>query len=229
MNCATIETRPLLLGHRGVRSEKTIPENTFAAFDLALASGCDGFEFDVRLSGDGQAVICHDATVRASGLEIAKIPAGRLALPLLEEVLARYRRKAFLDIELKVAGLEKITAEVLRNSPAERGVVVSSFLPEVIAAIHRIDPSLPLGLICENQSQFRRWRELPVEYVIPHQKLLRPDLISKIKSVGKKILAWTVNSPAAMRRFSKSGVDGIVSDNPKQLVRILGAKIASGK
>ncbi|MCU1303492.1 MAG: glycerophosphoryl diester phosphodiesterase, partial [Candidatus Sulfotelmatobacter sp.] len=50
---------PLLLGHRGVRAEKSIPENSLPSFDLALAQGCDGFEFDVRLSADGQAVICH--------------------------------------------------------------------------------------------------------------------------------------------------------------------------
>ena len=48
---------PLLLGHRGARVGKSIPENTLASFDLALASGCDGFEFDVRLTADGQAVV----------------------------------------------------------------------------------------------------------------------------------------------------------------------------
>jgi len=55
--------RPLLLGHRGARAEKSIPENTLASFDCALAQGCDGFEFDVRLSADGQPVICHDTRV----------------------------------------------------------------------------------------------------------------------------------------------------------------------
>ena len=45
--------RPLLLGHRGARAEKSISENTLASFDLALAQGCDGFEFDVRLAADG--------------------------------------------------------------------------------------------------------------------------------------------------------------------------------
>ena len=53
-------SRPLLLGHRGARGLKSIPENTLAAFDRALADGCDGFEFDVRLTADGQAVVHHD-------------------------------------------------------------------------------------------------------------------------------------------------------------------------
>ena len=53
--------RPLLLGHRGARMVRTIQENSVASFDRALADGCDGFEFDVRLTSDGEAVLWHDA------------------------------------------------------------------------------------------------------------------------------------------------------------------------
>jgi glycerophosphoryl diester phosphodiesterase len=211
---------PLLLGHRGARTEKTIPENTLASFDLALAQGCDGFEFDVRLTADGQAVVCHDATVR--GLKIAKSSAGKLALPGLREVLARYQSTAFLDIELKVSGLEKITADLLRRVPPARGFVVSSFLPEVLRAIDGLDTTIPLGLICETQAELRRWPELPVEYVIPYRKLVRKNLIDEIHAAGKKIFVWTVNATVDMRRFSKWGVDGIISDHPKRLARALG-------
>jgi glycerophosphoryl diester phosphodiesterase len=225
-----METRPLLLGHRGARSEKSIPENTLASFDLALAQGCDGFEFDVRLTADGQAVVCHDA--KTGGLTIAQTSAEKLALPLLREVLTRYRSTAFLDIELKVAGLETITADLLRQHAPARGFVVSSFLPEVLEAIHAVDAAIPLGLICETRVQFSRWPQLPVEYVIPHYTLvgrerisedvisedvISKDVISKIKAAGKKILVWTVNVPADMRRFAQRGVDGIISDDPKRL------------
>ena len=135
--------------------EKSIPENTLASFDLALASGCDGFEFDVRLTADGHAVVCHDAKTR--GLEIAQSSAQELALPLLREVLTRYQRTAFLDIELKVPGLETITADLLRKLAPARGFVVSSFLPEVLQTIHLVDAAIPLGLICETRIQLSRW------------------------------------------------------------------------
>jgi glycerophosphoryl diester phosphodiesterase len=210
-----MELRPLLVGHRGARSEKSIPENTPASFDLALEQGCDGFEFDVRLTADGQAVVCHDAKTR--GLTIAKGSAEKLGLPLLREVLTRYRSTAFLDIELKVPGLETITADLLRRHAPARGYVVSSFLPEVLQAIHAVDAAIPLGLICETRVQFSRWLELPVEYVIPHYTVARQDRISEIKAAGKKIFVWTVNVPADMKRFSKRGVDGIISDDPKRL------------
>src|SRR6267378_6141215 len=50
---------PLNIGHRGAAGEA--PENTFAAFDLALRQGADGIEFDVHLSADGVPVVIHDA------------------------------------------------------------------------------------------------------------------------------------------------------------------------
>src|SRR5579864_1381512 len=125
----------LLLGHRGARAVKSIPENTIASFDRCLADGCDGFEFDVRLTADAQPVVCHDP--KFEGAVIAKSPAKQLAnLPKLEEVLRRYQESAFLDIELKVPGLERITADLLKQYPAQHGVVVSSFLPEVLGVFH---------------------------------------------------------------------------------------------
>jgi glycerophosphoryl diester phosphodiesterase len=210
-----MESRPLLLGHRGARSQKSIPENSLAAFDLALASGCDGFEFDVRLAADGQAVLSHDAKIR--GLEIAACSSEDLALPDLREVLIRYQNSAFLDIELKVKGLEAITARLLRKFPPARGFVVSSFLPEVLQEIRGLDKTIPLGLICETHPQLGLWRQLPVEFVIPHFKLLNKDGTVEIHSAGKKILVWTVNAPAAIKRFCRMHVDGIISDSPERL------------
>ncbi|MGD0570616.1 MAG: glycerophosphodiester phosphodiesterase [Candidatus Sulfotelmatobacter sp.] len=224
-----MQNRPLLLGHRGARAQKEIAENTFPSFDLAVAQGCDGFEFDVRLSSDGQAVVRHNATTR--GREIAESPVSRLALPLLHDVIARYQKTAFLDIELKVAGLETIVTELLHKFAPARGFVVSSFLPEVLQTLHGLDSAIPLGLICETEAQFSRWPRLPVKYVIPHHKLLRRNVISKIKDAGNKVIVWTVNSPAGMKRFADWRVDGIISDHPKRLALTLGRsiKVKSGR
>ena len=206
---------PLLLGHRGVRAEKSIPENSLASFDLALTQGCYGFEFDVRLTADREAVICHDAT--SGGREIGVCSAEQLNLPTLGDVLSRYQSTAFLDIELKVAGLETIVVDLLHAFPPARGFVVSSFLPAVLKTIHDLDSHMPIGLICETRAELSRWPELPIEYVIPQYQLLGPELFAQLRGAGKKIFVWTVNAQAGMKRFSEWGVDGIISDNPKLL------------
>ncbi len=212
---------PLLLGHRGARGVNSIPENTLASFDHALADGCDGFEFDVRLTADGEAVVCHDA--KFAGADLSRATAKQVSqLPRLRDVLQRYR-DSFLDIELKVKGLERITLDLFLRHKPRRGFVVSSFIPGVLRSLRADDATIPLGLICESKTQLRLWSELPVEYVIPHHALADPDLIRRVKGAGKRVIVWTVNDPAEMQRFAESGVDGIISDDTTLLCRTLTA------
>lgn len=216
--------RPLLLGHRGARATRSIPENTFASFDLAFEHGCDGFEFDVRLTADGVAVICHDPEF--AGVTIARAEASQLpTLPRLDDLLARYAARAFLDIELKVAGLEQLVLAALTTDPPQRGFVISSFLPGVLASLRVLDPGVPLGLLCEDNSQLSEWNTSPVQFVIPHFTLIDDDLCKQVHTAGKKILTWTVNDSESMQRLSSCGIDGIISDDTSLLVEVLGRKV----
>lgn len=211
--------KPLLLGHRGARASRDIPENTLASFELCLQHGCDGFEFDVRLASDGRAVICHDATV--GGMEIATTASKSLSLPRLEDVLRQFAHRAFLDIELKVAGLESKTLEELARHPPQKGFVVSSFLPDVLTTIDGLDSAVPLGFLCETRAQLRGWRESPAECVIPHFDMADGELIEPLHAAGKKIMVWTVNGAERMREIASWGADAIISDETELLVRSL--------
>jgi glycerophosphoryl diester phosphodiesterase len=209
-------TRPLLLGHRGARAFRHIPENTLASFELCLQHGCDGFEFDVRLSGDGQAVICHDAST--GGMKIAATASTRLPLPALEEVLRLFAQRAFLDIELKVAGLEARTLAALRKHPPQKGYVVSSFLTEVLTAIYDLDPAIPVGFLCETGNQLLGWRQTPASWVIPHFDLADRELVERVHAAGKRVMVWTVNRAERMLEFGAWGVDAIISDETALLI-----------
>ena len=212
-------TTPLLLGHRGARASRQFPENTLASFELCLQQGCDGFEFDVRLSSDAQAVICHDTQV--GGFEIAHNTAKDLALPTLDNVLRQFADRAFLDIELKVAGLEKLNCESLRKHPPQKGYVVSSFLPEVLTTIGEMDPAIPLGFLCETANQLRGWRQAPAQWVIPRFDLADRKLVEEVHAAAKIIAIWTVNRVASMSEFADWGVDSIISDETELLVHTL--------
>jgi glycerophosphoryl diester phosphodiesterase len=210
---------PLLLGHRGARAVRYIPENTLASFEQCFEHGCDGFEFDVRLSVDGCAVLSHDSSI--NGMTIAETQSKNLRLPLLGEVLQVFAHRAFLDIELKVPELEAQTLAELQKYPPKKGYVISSFLPEVLAAIHDLDSAIPLGFLCETKHQLEGWRQTPSEWVIPHFDLADPKLIELVHTAGKKVMVWTVNRPERMREFAAWGVDAIISDETKLLVHSL--------
>jgi len=211
-------TRPLLLGHRGARAFREIPENTIASFELCLRHGCDGFEFDVRQAADGEVVVFHDP--QFGGLPIAETSANKLKLPTLGEVLARFSSRAFLDIELKVAGLEQQVTAELRSHPPRQGYLVSSFLPHVLSSMQKIDLGVPLGFICEDRGLLERWRDLPVEWMIPRSDLVTAALPVELMRAGKKIMVWTVNDAGDMARLAEWGVNGIISDQTLELGRL---------
>ncbi len=96
--------RPMVIAHRGASG--LAPENTLAAFKLAVALGADGVEMDVQMSADNRAVVIHDLRVNRTtdgrgvvgnltSHELVKLDAGgwfdrRLALrPRLRAHLAR--------------------------------------------------------------------------------------------------------------------------------------------
>jgi glycerophosphoryl diester phosphodiesterase len=217
----------LLLGHRGARHDA--PENTFAAFDLALDHGAHGFEFDVRRTRDEKTIICHDPRfhrlvirrqtlkqLRAAGASPKHMP------PTLEGVLERYGRSAFLNIEVKVRGVEELVASAVKSARPQR-YFISSFLPGVIRRLHALDSSLVLGALAQTRWQLRRWRFLPVSCVVPHYRLLSRRLVERLHAADKTVITWTVNKRSQMLRAAAMGVDGIISDDTRLLVETLGS------
>lgn len=210
---------PLLLAHRGARTS-SIGENTPEAFARALKHGCDGFEFDVRLTGCGRALICHEPKIKE--ITVAQAMENQLVnFPILQDVLAQFAKQAFLDIELKVPGLGSQVVQALRENPPERGHVVSSFLPDVLIELSVRSGLIPLGMICGDQKQLRRWRDLPVHYVIPECSLITQELVRDVHDAGRRLFAWTVNDKSTMLRLADWGVDGIISDKTELLVKTL--------
>lgn len=210
-------SRPLLLGHRGAR--RHAPENTLEAFDLCLRHGCDGFEFDVRRCADGRDVICHDPSIGRR--EVAKSNFDQLGAPCLEDVLAQYASRGFLDIELKVEGLERIVVELIRRYPPRRGYFVTSFLPGVVETLHEIDARVPLGLICDSRSQLVGWPSFPVQAIFLERRLCSANVVDALQRAGKSVFVWTINRVREMHELAEQGVDGIISDDTELLAQTL--------
>ncbi|MHB8653858.1 MAG: glycerophosphodiester phosphodiesterase [Terriglobia bacterium] len=105
--------RVLNIGHRGAAGEA--PENTLAAFELALRQGADGIEFDVHLSSDGVPVVLHDARLERTSSGSGPVSAMPLAVLKRLDAGSWFNRRYPARASHRYAGLKIPTlAEVLQ-------------------------------------------------------------------------------------------------------------------
>lgn len=233
---------PLVLGHRGARH--AAPENTFAAFDLALAEGADGVEIDVRLDGSGELIVLHDLDLgrvtegrdqrcierlNQAERERVRLPEGQ-RIPRLEEVLTwAVRHDTRVNVELKHdvrshRQMLRRLAELLgrMNDPA-RHVLISSFNPILAFRFLLTSPGVATGWLVHAGQELVRdaplFRKVGFDAVHPEWRLLTAERARRWKQQGGLINVWTVNEPQDAKTLSALGVDAIITDVPGRVRR----------
>lgn len=232
---------PAIFAHRGASAQA--PENTIAAFEMALRHGADGIELDTKLSRDGQVVVLHDQTVdrttdgngyvgKLTLAELKKLDAGSHfdiafqgeAIPTLDEVFQVFGSRTFINVELANylsphdALPQKVAALVRRHDLAAR-LLFSSFHPLILLRIRRYLPEVPIGLLAfsgKKGALTRSWLGALLQYDSLHveQADARTGLIERLHKAGKRVFAYTCNSPETMLQLFKNKVDGMITDDP---------------
>ncbi len=235
------ESRPLLLGHRGARH--AAPENTFAAFDLALEEGADGVELDVRLNADAEVMVCHDLTLArvTEGREPRAIHrltssqcralrlAGGEPLPFLSDVLDwAERHQVCLNVEIKADDprkyqLVRAVAQLTQDRADSAHLLISCFNPLVALVHEALAPRVPTAWLIDSAllvgSAARLWtRRAPLH---PKAALINAARMREWKLQGRRVHTWTVNDPVRAQELAALGVDCLISDNPAALLRAL--------
>lgn len=241
--------RPLIYAHRG--SSADAPENTLAAFSLALEQGADGIELDAKLSADGEVVVIHDQTVdrttQGKGrvnqhtlTQLRSLDAGRWKhpsfngekIPTLQEVFDLVGGKVIINIELTNYlspgdGLAQKTLDLVRKFHLQDSVLFSSFLPANLAAVRALWSNAPVGILALRGCPGRFFRSsfsrtFSPEYLLPHFSDINEKFVLMKKKEGRRLNAWVINTPDAMRKIIGYGVAGIITDNPSLGLEIRG-------
>ncbi|MGB8686793.1 MAG: glycerophosphodiester phosphodiesterase family protein [Microcoleus sp.] len=167
-----------IIAHRGFSA--IAPENTLAAFELAIARGASSIEFDIQLSADSVPVIFHDATLdRITGVsgkvreqnlsQLQSLDAGKWfgaeflgeKIPTLEEALSILKNvDKFLYFDVK-PHCEWSDAEVANfvNSLNDAGItekcVITSFNDNFLSQVRRLSGDLLIGHIVANLEAYK--------------------------------------------------------------------------
>lgn len=231
---------PLLVAHRGASGYA--PENTMAAFRLALEMKVDGIELDVHMARDGSIVVIHDLTVdrtsngrgRVGAMtlpELQSLDAGSWfnaafpkkarpeyagqQIPTLHEVIELVRNRARLYIEMKDPDLYPDSLE-----------------SELLSIVRQHEMQDRVVFLSFNQRALRRMRELdPAIPIALLTSRLTGDPVKSALSLHASGLAVLHKrlTPALVEKVLGSGLSLIAwtVDSPKDLGRMIEAQVNS--
>lgn len=228
--------------HRGASG--TEPENTLRAFERAIELGVDWVECDVRLTRDGYLVLMHDESVdrttngtgkvsEMSLKELRALDAGKgEPVPVITELLELCKDRVFIFTELKLKeAVEPLLSEIKRIGMQDQ-VVVSSIPIEFIKEVRRLSETQRISLIVEkiDENLLRKAVELKAWGVAIDARTVTAETVERAHGAG-----LSVRSPvnpryggdieyvrSEVKRLEKLGVDGVATDFPELVLRVLG-------
>jgi glycerophosphoryl diester phosphodiesterase len=229
-----------ITAHRG--ASIAAPENTLAAFRLAMDAGATYAELDVQHTRDRELVVLHDGDLmRMAGdpRRLAAMTAGELSAldlgrksgaafageraPTLEQAIDLVRGRMQLNVELKYnvpdPGLAPAVVALLRRKAFLDQVVITSLDPAALKQVKTLEPRLRTGHIVT--AAVGNLVRTDADFLSLNAARATPALVRRAHAAGKDVHVWTVNSPEAMLRMLERGVDNIITDDPARLARLI--------
>lgn len=243
---ATVSIRPLVLAHRGASAYA--PENTLAAFDLALEMGAPAFETDVRATADGHLILLHDErvdrTTDGSGpvahlslVQVQALDAGSWfgsqfaaeRIPTLPTLLARYSARVRLRLEVKGQDLETPLLSAVGAAGLLAQVEFNSFSWDAVERLCALSSEARVGWLVQAVDTTTICRAVGVgaRFLSGRADLLTPHSLGDGRAAGLEVGAWGVRDDELLAKVVRMGVDSFTSNWPDRALRLVGADPAT--
>lgn len=233
--------RVLNIAHRG--ASKSAPEHSLEAYELGLRQGAEVLELDVRATRDGILLLAHDRSLeRTLGIsaQLAELSwaelralAGARAPLELRDVLGRFPGTRF-NLELKDEALEsaRALARLLDELGVAERVLVASAHHAVLEELRKASR----GAVATSASTrealgyhfcYLLGQSCPTPFValqLPPLDWLgvtHPAFLRGAHERGLVVHYWTIDEADRMRRLVAAGADGIMTNDPELLARVL--------
>lgn len=242
-------SQPVIFAHRGASAYA--PENTLAAFNLAVEQGADGIELDAKLSADGHVVVVHDPTLeRTTGApdqvknmaldDLRALDAGSFfsekfkgeKIPTLEEVFETLGKKTLINVELtnyttRHDHLVETVCMLVKRFGLQDRVLFSSFLGSNLSEVRSYLPRAQTGLLTLPGILGAWHRSFGFAFgkydaLQPNLKNTTQEQIYFVHRLKRRVHVWTVNEARDMRRLFKWGVNAIFTDDPPLAIKVRG-------
>ena len=233
-----------IIAHRGVSAHA--PENTIAAFDMALEIGADAIETDVRSTKDGVLVLCHDSStgrIADKDLIIAETEYSALAALDLgkwfspefsgqrivtpEDFLRRYAGRIPLCIEIKAPAIEAQVLDLIKKYPS-KDVTITAFEYETLRNVRQLHKDMYLGYLVWdiNEEVFARIDESRIDQVCPNIARVSEEQVRAARLKGLSVRAWGVTDESLMRKVIALKMDGLTVNHVPEFQKLLAEELS---
>ncbi|WUH98826.1 glycerophosphodiester phosphodiesterase family protein [Spirillospora sp. NBC_00431] len=154
-------------------------------------------------------------------------------VPTLDQTLSAMRGRGLgLLLEVKspnlYPGIEKRIAAALKRSPAwlradpaERRLAVQSFDWASMRRFHSVLPDVPIGLLGTPKVEDLPELASYADQINPAYRGLTASYVKKVHAARMDVLTWTVDGGGDMKKAVRLGVDGVITNKPDVLRRVL--------
>jgi glycerophosphoryl diester phosphodiesterase len=225
-----------IVSHRGEHDNRSVRENTMAAFETASDAGAWGIEADIRWTSDLVPVIIHDPdAVRVFGKDVtiatttfAELQSAIPEIPSLEQLIDRFGGRTHMMLEIKAEPFPQLERQkaILRQllSRLEAGTDYHILaLDAGLFALFDIEPaSCCLGVAEENVAQLSD-QTISGRYggLTGHYLLLGEKIMERHENAGQQIGTGFIRSRNCLYREINRGVAWIFTNDALALLRIL--------
>lgn len=162
-------------------------------------------------------------------------------LPTLDDALKQINGRTKVLIEIKnggdyYPGIEEKTWEVIQANNAQSWCIIQSFSQFAVEHFTELNTGLPVyKLVVGNLPLGAFHGDTKLRFgsimkytdfkgVNPNRKFVRKRIIKKLHARGQEIFVWTVNQEEDMKKLVEMGVDGIITNYPDRLRRVLSSE-----
>lgn len=226
----------LVIAHRGYTANHI--ENTIASLKDAAKIGADYVELDVQETKDQQWVVFHDATLsrlsshndRISDLTLAEIQKIELKkgnqtdkIPSLEEFIdAAKAINMPLLIEIKIFGTEsKEPIERLLQlikSKDGNNYLIQTLNESIVQLVKQTSPETTTGILVA--LNIGNLPDTKADFIGLEEFSVNQRLIKQAQNEDKNLFVWTVNQEYLIQNALRMNVDGIITNNPLQAIKL---------
>lgn len=142
-------------------------------------------------------------------------------IPTLDQVLALPGAQLMLELKTtpEPERLAKAVVDAVHRAGMQKHVALGSFDLATVAAVKKLDPSLPRIGIAEHEQALQGLLDLGVDILAVDTPLV--PIAVAVKPPEVAVWTWTVYTQDAARRLTTQGADGLITDVPAQLVKAL--------